>query len=125
MNELIYLGKRLKKLRIKKGMSQKELGEELGVSKVSVCGYENCKRIPTIQTLCLIADSFNVSIDYLFGKDNRIKKSNVEISNEDLEILKSLKENQELYKYILACPERRAKCLNKKIKKMMGEKINE
>lgn len=121
MNELIYLGKRLKKLRTKRGISQRELGEELGVSKVSVCGYENQKRVPTIQTLCLIADSFNVSIDYLFGKDNRIKKTNVEISNDDLEILKNLKENQELYKYILACPERRTKCLNNKIKRMMGE----
>ena len=35
------IGKRLKELRMKRGFSQQELGTAIGVTKVSICGYEN------------------------------------------------------------------------------------
>ena len=45
----MIIGKRLKEARIKKGMSQEELGNILGVSKVSICGYEKGTRTPTME----------------------------------------------------------------------------
>ena len=44
----MLIGKRIKELRIEKGLSQQQLGEIIGVTKVSVCGYENGSRVPTL-----------------------------------------------------------------------------
>ena len=41
----MLLGERLKELRMERNMSQQELGNLLGITKVSVCGYENGTRI--------------------------------------------------------------------------------
>ena len=45
------IGKRVRELRIKKGMSQQELGNAIGVTKVSVCGYESGSRLPNLEKL--------------------------------------------------------------------------
>ena len=45
------IGKRLKELRMKRGFSQQELGTAIGVTKVSICGYENGTRLPTLDNL--------------------------------------------------------------------------
>ena len=37
----MLIGKRIKDMRLEKGMSQQELGDMIGVTKVSICGYEN------------------------------------------------------------------------------------
>ena len=63
----MLLGERLKELRMERNMSQQELGNLLGITKVSVCGYENGTRSPSIDTLCEIARVFGVSTDYLLG----------------------------------------------------------
>lgn len=60
-------GVRLKQLRESKGMKQTELGELLGVSNVSVSGYENETRSPDPDTLAKIAEIFDVSVDSLLG----------------------------------------------------------
>lgn len=39
----MIIGKRIKLLRIQKRLSQEELGNYLGVTKVSICGYEREK----------------------------------------------------------------------------------
>lgn len=61
------LGSRIRDLRLKKKMTQEELGKILGVSKVSVSGYENDTRQPDNTALVKIAEYFNVSTDYLLG----------------------------------------------------------
>ena len=43
------IGKRLKELRIQKGLSQQDLGDAIGVTKVSICGYENGTRLPNLE----------------------------------------------------------------------------
>ena len=40
------IGKRVRELRMEKGLSQQELGIAIGVTKVSICGYENGTRLP-------------------------------------------------------------------------------
>lgn len=60
---------RLKSLRESKGISQKELAEGIGVSDVMVSMYEQGKKNPSLDTITKIADYFNVSVDYLLGKE--------------------------------------------------------
>ena len=47
----MILGFRLRELRKENKMSQSDLGKLIGVSKVSVSGYENGSRIPSLDIL--------------------------------------------------------------------------
>ena len=58
----------LKMLRNEKNMSQQELADALGISKSSINMYERGERQPNFETLELIADTFNVDMNYLLGK---------------------------------------------------------
>ena len=55
------IGKRLKELRIQKGLSQQDLGDAIGVTKVSICGYENGTRLPNLEKLVSLAEKLEVS----------------------------------------------------------------
>ena len=61
----------LRELRKKKGLSQIELAEKLGFSKSLIGLYETGDRKPSFEALEALADFFNISIDYLMGKDNK------------------------------------------------------
>jgi len=59
---------RLKELRIKRKISQLKLAMDLGLNQNSISRYEKGIREADYQTLVLLADYFNVSIDYLLGR---------------------------------------------------------
>ena len=59
--------KLLKKLREEKGLTQSELGKELGISPSTVGMYEQGRRKPDFETLEKIADIFNVDMNFLIG----------------------------------------------------------
>ena len=59
--------KNLRKLRMNKGISQQRLAEVIGTSQQSINKYENHNVEPDISTLILLADYFQVSVDYLIG----------------------------------------------------------
>lgn len=63
-------GERLKELRERAGLSQDALASELNKSKSLISMYESGKRIPPYETQELIADFFNVGLDYLMGREN-------------------------------------------------------
>lgn len=64
---------RLKQLRIKSKISQVKLGEELDINQDVISRYETCDREADYQTLLNIADFFDVSLDYLFGRTDNPK----------------------------------------------------
>lgn len=51
-------------------MSRKALGELCGLSKNIIGQYEQGEKEPSIKTLVELADFFEVSIDYLLGRQN-------------------------------------------------------
>ena len=59
---------RLRLLRTEKGLSQRQVAEEFGITKVGYQNYEAGRREPSLDALSALADFFNVSIDYLFGR---------------------------------------------------------
>lgn len=61
-------GERLKELRIENDVTQEELAEHLKVQRPAISGYETKGKQPDYERLILIADFFNVSIDYLLGR---------------------------------------------------------
>ena len=58
----------LKLLRKARKINQMELAEKLGVSRSAIATWECGKRQPDFETLCRVADFFNVSADYLLGR---------------------------------------------------------
>ena len=56
---------RLKQLRIESNFMQKQIAEILGVSVRMVQRYERGDIEPNIEKLILLANLFNVSVDYL------------------------------------------------------------
>lgn len=59
--------KRLKDLRMSRGLTQDDLARELNLVKSSISMYENGKRKPSFEVLEAIADYFNVNMDTLYS----------------------------------------------------------
>ena len=62
---------RLKTLRKERKISQIRLAIDLNLNQNTVSRYENPEREADYKTLILLADYFNVSIDYLLGRTDR------------------------------------------------------
>ena len=58
---------KLKKLRIEKGLTQKELATIINVSTSAVSQYERGKATPRRENLILLAEYFGVTVAYLEG----------------------------------------------------------
>ncbi len=117
----MFIGSRLKELRIKNNMTQKELGSKLNVTKVSVCCYEKNVRVPSLETLEDLSEIFGVSSDYFLGKDIPILMEegtnyHVKISKEELDIIRQLRLNRDLYYKMIADPKRMCELIDKKLK---------
>ena len=68
------IGKRIKEVRIKKNMTQKELAEASKIDATSISRYETGVQMPNLSTLAFIASSLETSLDYLvFGNGNEFK----------------------------------------------------
>ncbi len=61
---------RLKRLRKENNLSQKELANKIGYSRTTIANYEQDLRLPSADVLNSLADFFEVSLDYLFGRAN-------------------------------------------------------
>ena len=59
---------RIAELRKTANISQAKLGKIIGVAQNTVCNWENGNREPDQVSLNKIADYFNVSVDYLLGR---------------------------------------------------------
>ena len=59
---------RIKELRRKHGMTQVALGKIIGVTRDSIYTYEKGINYPEVRNLIILADHFDVSIDYLVGR---------------------------------------------------------
>jgi len=64
------LGERIKHLREKRNLTQKDFAEILKIGRSTVSQYESNSRAPDNETLKLIAEYFCTSTDYLLGRTN-------------------------------------------------------
>ena len=67
---ILAFGANLKSLRLSRGMSQAKLAKILGVSVSMIGLYENASRMPSFEVLVRAADHFEVSADYLLGRES-------------------------------------------------------
>ena len=115
----MILGFRLRELRKENKMSQSDLGKLIGVSKVSVSGYENGSRIPSLDILNKILDIFGVSADYLMGRELNVvceddNNITISLSTSDIEIIREIRSNSVLFNNIANNPKRFFSSFDKK-----------
>ncbi len=107
--------KNLKKLRLSKDLTQTQLANVLGLSYSAISMYERGNREPDLETLELIADYFNVDMDFLTGRKEYLSTESVAFRIKTImkykgitikDLAKLLGENEEnLYDYIFKTPD--------------------
>ena len=116
----MIIGARLKEARKAKKYSQQALGDMLGVSKVSICGYETGTRTPTMTNFLDLIKILDLDVKYVLGQDARVasdkqEEYKVRVASVDLEIIKELKKNRELYNKLCGNPKKTVETINKRL----------
>ena len=91
---------RLKELRIEKGLLQSDIAKIIKKSDRVVGFYEKGERDMSTETLTILSDFFNVSIDYLLGNSD-IRYSEVNIDKADIAFANGIKGLNETNKAII------------------------
>lgn len=86
----MHFGEILKDLRLKAGLTQKQLAEQIGVSKSVVSFYELSERIPSPTVLIKLSSVFHVSADYLLGIESAKRIDISGVDDEDAEVIKAV-----------------------------------
>lgn len=95
------LGLKIKRLRVKNGLTQDQLAEKMQIAPRTLCGIENGENFVKAETLENFCRVFNISCFELFAFD--YLKPNEELVTEIIEDIKSLKDKNKLemaYKFI-------------------------
>ena len=93
----MYISEILKNLRTQNKLTQKQLGDRLGIGQTTVACYENGLREPHIESLIAYADLFDCSVDYLVGRTDDFgsplgKNSAPVLTQEELALVKQYRE---------------------------------
>ena len=62
---------RLKEIRQSRKLSQRDVAKVLGVTRAAVSQYEMGARKPSYEMMEILADYFNVDMDYLMGRTDK------------------------------------------------------
>ena len=81
------LSQTLKQLRADRHMSQAELATMLGITQQAVARWERDKSTPDADTLKKLADFFDVSADYLLGRDSAEKTPMYRLKNDETKLI--------------------------------------
>ena len=118
------IASRVKQLREMNGLSQSKLAEKLGTTQASIARYEQGKVFPQEEHLLWYADTFNVSLDWIYGRtDYRrggfLKKNMKQYMSEDVRkiIGDELEPGQDIYKMIKERLDEMVEDMKKKEKK--------
>ena len=93
------IGKKVKKVRIAKGLTQEALAEQIDISTDLLRNIENSRNIGSISTILNLCNALDITPNFLFADllnknnndyDNNLFKLISQISPEDKEILKKI-----------------------------------
>ena len=83
-------GLRLKSLRSKKGLTQQQLADKLGIVKASVSSYEQSSNYPSVEILIQLCRTLNVSADFLLGLSDSMDFKMSPLTDEQVSLVMSL-----------------------------------
>lgn len=74
MIDYIMIGKRVKKARAKKGITQERLANDLSLSTFYINKIENGRCTPTLETLAMLANHLNLDLAYLITGVSKLER---------------------------------------------------
>ena len=77
MFDLLSIGKKIKKLRKEKKISQEKLAEMISMNHRSILRIENSQTVPTLETLCKIAETLEVDIVDFFEQQKILNRDDI------------------------------------------------
>ena len=98
--DIKYIGRTIAKLRISRGLSQGDLGKEIGLTPSAISNIENAVSYPSIDTLIRFAKFFSVTIEYLLSNKDIEQLGELQLKSKLLTtemFLKSGKPQKSLY----------------------------
>lgn len=72
------IGERLKRARERKNLKQTQVMKKTGINNKTLSGYENDVSEPDVDTVNKLADIYEVSVDWLYGRGEQNKEAYVE-----------------------------------------------
>ncbi|MBH0166249.1 helix-turn-helix transcriptional regulator [Fictibacillus sp. 7GRE50] len=108
------LGDRLKSLREKQNKSQLRVAKDLGLSNVQLSRYESGDRKPDPEVIASFADYFEVTTDYLLGRNNNVVQvagKEIILTENELKVFNVLKKQPILFNKLAEAPEKKIKAL--------------
>lgn len=101
MNKKELLGKRLRELRKRKGISQEKLAELVNVDPTTISNIENGKNYPSISNLENILNSIESTFSEVFDFEHKDSKANlIKTINEKLQA--NPEKIEDFYKIVVA-----------------------
>ncbi|HDR3313513.1 MULTISPECIES: helix-turn-helix domain-containing protein [Bacillus] len=94
------IGEKIKELRKNSKITQEQLGNAIGVSKMAISYFEKGKKSPGRESLKKIADYFGVTTDYLLGRseDPELNEEEDKVVSEEgkniMSLIESLPEDE-------------------------------
>ena len=85
---------RLVQLRKKRGLTQQQIADEIGVNRGSYSNWEKGKREPSFENLIKLADILDTTTDFLLGKSNINFGNNSEVYEEYKKLLSQNKKEE-------------------------------
>lgn len=84
------IGERIRKIRIEKGMTQKEIAEKCGINDANIRKYESGRQNPKIDTIEKIAKALDVEVsELLFEKSEIIEQLKNVLNTNAIEAIKT------------------------------------
>lgn len=89
------IGKRIRTLRESRGWYQRDLSKKLGTFSNVISDFEYGKRMPNQVIIYELSEIFNVSTDYIYGKEKKTVKERklTEEEKEAIQFSKLMKKN--------------------------------
>lgn len=118
----MVVGSRLKEVRLKKNITQEELGTQLGLSKGAISLYESEKRNPKLETIIELMYILGVSADYLLGSDVVVEIEESDpvryqtLTNDEMFFINELRKDKLLYEMIINNPKRGIEIVRTRLK---------
>lgn len=118
----MIIGSRVKEERIKRGLSQENLGKLVGVTKVAISYYERGIEQPKMQHLKKLVEVLELTSNYLLGEDVDViceeeEEYHLKIKKLEFEILNQLRQHSRLYNKLCQEPKRTLDLIELKLKK--------
>lgn len=83
-------GSKLKELQAQNGLTQKQLADQLGITKSVVSFYERQERTPSPEVLRKMAAIFRVSTDFLLDIDRTKRLDVSDLDDDDIQLVSLL-----------------------------------